>query len=358
VVEIRETRTARQPSKPVLAGATTAMRFKGFRRSEPEPSDDLMDYDLPTGWKALPPTQDRLINLRPAGEPEAACTLSFLQGSAGGLEANVNRWRKQFGAEPLSAAEVAGLPTFPLLGRDAALVEVEGTFAGMGDIEPRAGFRLLGLVISEPDGSLFLKFTGPGALVQNERENFLSLARSLHLAEGHASAGGSGAMGAPSSSVPSSVPPQVMASTVTAGGRITWSVPEGWQQEGPRPMREVSFQLGPEAECYVTRLTGDAGGLRANLDRWCTQFGRDRLGAAEFAALPKATVLGIEVPVLELEGAFTGMEGSTQEGHGLLAIACIRASDSVFVKLTGPIEVVRAQRENFMAFVSSLQEAR
>ena len=44
---------------------------------------------------------------------------------------------------------------------------------------PRAGFQLLGLVVSEPGGSLFLKFTGPSAVVEAERERFLALAESL-----------------------------------------------------------------------------------------------------------------------------------------------------------------------------------
>src|ERR1700752_2827423 len=110
--EIRERRTASAPSRPALPDAGPRERFGGFDMGSPPPHDDanavagtrarVFDYDLPEGWVELAPTSDRLVNLRPAGDPGAACTLSFLPGSGGGLESNVNRWRGQLGAEPLS----------------------------------------------------------------------------------------------------------------------------------------------------------------------------------------------------------------------------------------------------------------
>lgn len=346
--EIRARRTASRPSSPVLVGATPSQRFGAFDMgASEEPSDNLIAYDLPSGWQALAATSERLVNLRPAGDPEASCYLSFFQGSGGGLEANVNRWRTQLGAEPQTAEVIAGLPTHELLGREATVVDVTGTFSGMGGSgAPRPGFRLLGLAVSEPSGSLFLKFTAPAELVERERERFFALASSLRLAEqhgpgdghDHGDESGAGAAGA------------------GAGGSLSWTAPEGWSQQPPRAMREVTFTLGDGAECYVTRLVGDAGGLRANLDRWSDQVGRGRLTDAAFTALPRVVMLGQEVPWLEIEGDFTGMDGATRHGQGLLGVACIRARDSLFVKLTGPETLVRAQRENFLAFVRSLEE--
>ncbi len=346
--EITTQRTATRPSSRVLPGATASERF-GERDETRAASDDLEDlivYDLPSGWKAIAPTSERLVNLRPAGDPEASCYLSFLPGGAGGLEANVNRWRTQFGAEPLGGAEVAALPTHAMLGRDATLVEAEGTFTGMGETAPRAGFRLLGLVVSEPSGSLFLKFTAPAGLVELERERFLALASSLRLAEGggeaHSADDGHDHGAAPATAQP---------------GALRWAVPAGWVVQPRRAMREVTFALPAGAECYVTRLSADAGGLRANLDRWCDQFGRNALTDEAFAALERVRMLGQSVPVLALEGSFTGMDGAARDAQGLLGVACIRAQESLFVKLTGPESLVRAERANFLAFVQSLEEA-
>lgn len=352
--EISARRTASKPSSRVVPGATPRQRFGEQPSQSRGASDDLIDYDLPDGWMAIAPTSDRLVNLRPAGDPEASCYLSFLQGSGGGLEANVNRWRAQFGAEPLTGAEVAALATLPMLGRDATLVEVEGAFTGMGGAPARAGFKLLGLVVSEPAGSLFLKFTAPAGLVELERERFLEFARSLRLAEQQDDAHaehheGDGHDHGEEAAVKSPA-------DATRAGPLTWTVPPGWSVQPARMMREVTFALGDGAECYVTRLVGDAGGLRANLDRWSDQVGRGRLTEEAFGALERVEMLGQKVPVLALEGDFTGMDGVTRAGQGLLGVACIRGQDSLFVKLTGPEPVVRAEHANFLAFVSSLEE--
>ena len=48
----------------------------------------------------------RLVNLRPAGDPSAECSLVVLGGDGGGLTANVNRWGDQMGLGPLSEEEV------------------------------------------------------------------------------------------------------------------------------------------------------------------------------------------------------------------------------------------------------------
>jgi hypothetical protein len=374
VAEIEARRTASRPSSPVLPGATASQRFgsemppgsSGPRATPSAPSDELLSYDVPEGWNELPPTGDRLINLQPAGAPDAACYLSFLGGAAGGLEANVNRWLAQFGADPLAGDVIAALPRHSMLGREATLVAVEGTFTGMGETL-REDFGLLGLVVSEPTGSLFLKFTGPAALVEAERARFLAFAGSLRLPEPGATSethgpgdghdhgdehfpGDGHDHGAPADAT---VPAQPT-------GPLTWTAPEGWRPTGPRPMREVTFQMGPpeaNAECYVALLPGDAGGLEANLNRWAVQqMGHAPLSAEAVAALPKIELMDTEVPLLALEGDFTDMSGATESAQGFLGVALIRPDMSVFVKFTGPAELVQAERERFVAFVASLEE--
>jgi hypothetical protein len=276
-----------------------------------------------------------------------------LSGEGGGLAQNVNRWRAQLGAGPLEPAAVAALPTVLLLGRPGTLVEVEGTFSGMGGSAARAGFRLLGLAVSEPGGSLFLKFTGPTGLVAKERERFLALAASLRLAEGHGSEAHGPGDGHDhgAEAAPTSLP---VDGPSTSG--LRWKAPSGWMRGAERMAREVTFQVGEGGECYVTRLVGTAGGLRGNLDRWCSQVGMEPLDDAAFGALARVDVLGTPVPVLALEGTFTGMDGAPRPGQGLLGVALIRESDSLFVKFTGPAELLRSERENFLAFAASLEE--
>jgi len=327
-----------------VPGSTSQQRFgvdEGSGAASANGLADLLEYELPAGWQELRPTSDRLINLQPAGDAQAACYLTFLAGGGGGLESNVNRWLGQFGGEPLTAEAVAALPKHLLLGREATLVEVEGTFSGMGG-EQMAGFALLGLILSDPSGGIFLKFTGPEALVAAERASFLALADSLGMKEDHAGAGGDELtpLDRPGSS-----------------GGLAFVAPSGWSQSAPRPMREVNFSLGNgAAECYVTRLGGDGGGLVPNLNRWRNQFGEAPLTAAELEALERVTMLGQAIPVLEVGGDFTGMDGATKSEQGMLGVAWIGAGESLFVKLVGPRDVVHAERANFIAFVASLKE--
>jgi len=353
VEEIVLTRTASQPM-PVKIGASAVDRFgdpTGMRAPSSDASGmaDLFAYDLPTGWKSLPSTSDRLVNLLPAGDPGASCYLSFLGGTGGGLEVNVNRWRKQFGSDPLDAGQVEALPRRTMLGHDATLVEIAGVFTGMGGDEPREGYALLGLISCQTEGSLFLKFTGPAPLVAAERENFLAFSASLRVEEGaHPDLGGGGgadvhAHGEEMPEAPESA--------------FTWTAPEGWSQLPARPFRDVSFGMaGGQGECYVSVLGGDGGGLEANFVRWCDQVGRPPLTEDEFAALERVPFLGTKVPLLQLTGDFTGMDGRTQLGHGLIGVALVRPGGSVFVKLTGPEKLVLAEREHFLAFVASIEE--
>ncbi|MSR63254.1 MAG: hypothetical protein EXS08_12500 [Planctomycetes bacterium] len=337
--EIVATRRASQASSPVLKGATAARRFGTAQMGAPESgSDNLIDYDLPPGWQALPLTGERLIDLRPGGDPEASCYLSFLGGPGGGLAENVNRWRKQLGAEPLAENAILALPTHPVLTREATLVEVEGTFVGMGET-PRPGHKLLGLIVSDPTGSLFLKFTAPAARVDAERERFLTFASSLRTGAEHAH----GAAAQPEVAM---APP----------GAMTWKAPAGWAQQPPRMMREVSFAIGNGGECYISRLGAGAGGLRTNLDRWRDQFGLAPMSDTELAALQPVPILGLRAPLVELDGSYAGMSGKPVPAQALLGVALFRAQDSLFVKFTGPAEVVHAERANFLAFLASLAE--
>ncbi|MEQ1891559.1 MAG: hypothetical protein ABL998_03365 [Planctomycetota bacterium] len=342
-VEIEAARTATRAFKPVLPGATSPQRFGPDERPASDGADDpasAIAYDLPPGWEALRGTRERLIDLRPAGDPEASCYVTFLPGGGGGLEPNVNRWIGQFGGEPLSGEEIAALPTHAMLGRDATLVEVQGNFGGM-DGAPRPGFALLGLILSDPSGGIFLKFTAPAARVAAERTNFFALASSLRLDQGEAEGG-----------------EHTHEESAGSASGLAFAVPAGWHQSEPRPMREVNFTIAhsAETECYITRLGGDGGGLLPNLNRWRGQFGEQPLSSDELAALEKVTMLGQEVTVLEVGGDFTGMDGKPRTNQGMLGVAWIGNGESLFVKLVGAKDVVHAERANFIAFVQSLKE--
>jgi hypothetical protein len=306
---------------------STPERF-GFRR--PEPSARPLAWTLPAGWVEVAPSTMRMGDFRIATDPEAECYLSALPGEAGGVLANVNRWRQQMGHSALAEEQIADLPKATLLGREAVLVDLEGVYVGMGQGEARAGFRMLGLVAGDPAQTVFLKMTGPAPTVAAERVRFLGLAASIR---------------------PASAPEPPAA----AGWR--WTAPAEWERRPAQPMRVVT--LGPpdhaDVECYVTELMGAAGGIEGNINRWRQQVGQPPLDAAALEALPAVKVAGREARLVEARGTFTGMRGERVDDAALLGVVCPLEGSVLFIKMTGPAEVVAREKDRFLSFCESLQ---
>jgi hypothetical protein len=315
------------------------------------------DYDLPEGWTTRPTTSMRLVNLVVARDPRAECSLVLLGGDGGGLKANVDRWRGQMGLAPMSAAEFAALDHAPLLGQDAVRVDFTGAYAGMGG-EAMSGYRMLGLLAVAPGGSAFLKFTGPADVVGAEVEAFYALGASLRPAGTAAPA----ATGAAPSSGETAADTATPGATVVAGMRevgetLSWIAPASWTRGGPRMMREVTFTTDTSGatECYISSLGGDGGGIRSNFDRWRGQMGAEPLNDLEVAELPRIDSLGTQAILIEIGGSFTGM-GGEQVQDALMLGAVIALDDrTIFVKLVGPAASASAERENFRAFLASLE---
>lgn len=137
-------------------------------------------YGTPEGWTEKPGSPMRDVNFTFGPNAEGECYIARLPGAGGGLAANVNRWRSQMGAAPLSEEEIAALPTRPLFGQPARFVSVDGTFSpGMGGGEAFPGYRLVGLILSGEGGAVFVKMTGPEALVEQNGAAFDQFVSSL-----------------------------------------------------------------------------------------------------------------------------------------------------------------------------------
>lgn len=139
-----------------------------------------------------------------------------------------------------------------------------------------------------------------------------------------------------------------------------WDTPDGWHEQPPTDLRLVNFAIGPnhEAECYVTVLQGEGGGLEANVNRWRTQMSQGPLTPDEIKALPKIHLLGLEATYLSIPGTFKGMGGNADESNALLLGAIfIAQGHAVFVKLVGPADFVKGEEDHFKSFCESLRPA-
>jgi hypothetical protein len=148
--------------------------------------------------------------------------------------------------------------------------------------------------------------------------------------------------------------PDLAADTEPAA--VQWSVPSGWRTlPNPSSMRIATYAVPryagdpEEADVSVTRAGGD---VSSNVERWAQQFE----GAGE-PKLRSQTVHGLEVTVVEIEGAYaSAMHPETpRPGWALLGAIVKTRGQPYFFKMTGPAATVRAARAGFSSLIESLR---
>lgn len=130
-----------------------------------------MQWEVPQEWRRVgtKAQQMRLATFE-AGKGAGLVDISVtvLPGDAGGLLANINRWRGQLGLEPVERIEEQPISTVAMSdGREAKLVELWAT-AGQGGTEPAKG--IVAAVIERDQKTWFVKATGLRDAVLGQRE--------------------------------------------------------------------------------------------------------------------------------------------------------------------------------------------
>ena len=152
---------------PVAADmANTAVRTAG--------GPDLK-WSAPAHWQSLPASGMRKGTFRASGADGAMAELAItaFPGDVGGELANVNRWRGQLQLPPITDAELpATITRLTANGLKIAVVEFTGGTAA-------APQRLLGASVPVDGATWFFKFTGPPALIEQEKSAFLAFLQTL-----------------------------------------------------------------------------------------------------------------------------------------------------------------------------------
>jgi len=132
-----------------------------------------------------------------------------------------------------------------------------------------------------------------------------------------------------------------------AAGGPAWTKPTGWAEKPRTSMRLGNFTAGDgQAEITVMTFPGDVGGLLANVNRWRGQAGLSPVDAAGLAkATEQVSVAGTPATLVEAIGAANGSLSVYHPADGL----------TWFYKMSGPSDVVTAEKGAFMEFVQSIQ---
>lgn len=142
-----------------------------------------IEWTVPARWTSGTGSAMRVATYAvPAASGAGAgeCAVFFFgPGQGGSVDANVERWSRQFEGTPTphrAAATVAGLRV--------TRVELSGTYLAPGgpmmqSTGKRPGMRLLGAIVEAPGGNVFFKLTGPAATVAAAHAEYDSLVASI-----------------------------------------------------------------------------------------------------------------------------------------------------------------------------------
>jgi hypothetical protein len=186
------TATAAQPASPFLPLQPSAAPAPPLA---PAPAASTQQEPLhitwvdPPAFKRVPPSNPMrkasFVVPRVAGDTEDGelTVFYFGPGQGGSIDANVDRWVKQFGEVKPGDVKRADREAN---GLRQHTVELEsGTFSagmGMGGGKPKENFGLIGGIVETPSGAYFFKLTGPSKTVKKAKPDFYKLLDSIKTA--------------------------------------------------------------------------------------------------------------------------------------------------------------------------------
>jgi len=151
------------------SGATPA-------RDSPAAASEKLTYEEPQGWQSSPASGMRKAAFLIETEDQSAeMTAIVLPGTAGGLLANVNRWRAQVGLQPVSEDELeTSSQEIEVAGQMGRYVQLDGP-----DAESQS---ILGVILQRSEQSWYFKLKGDSELVNSERARFEEFVGSVQFA--------------------------------------------------------------------------------------------------------------------------------------------------------------------------------
>jgi len=152
------------PGHPPIGGDMNAPMMSSDAGSQIKPA-----WTVPVDWHTVPPAQFLLAEYSIAGanENQAEVNVAELNGSGGGVLANVNRWRGQIGLDPVDETGLARLTTtMNMTGGQATFVDMTGTDANG---QPT---RLVAAIVPMGDATWFYKLMGDEKIVASQKDAF------------------------------------------------------------------------------------------------------------------------------------------------------------------------------------------
>jgi hypothetical protein len=330
--DVHSYRVPKSSERPSGIGAMLAGAGGGGANPSlpPRSQAPAVSWSLPGSWKEVPTTQQFRLATFDAGGVEVSVTA--FPGAAGGVLANVNRWRGQIGLDPTDDAGLGALLATTREGAsEVSLLSMNG----------KDGKVMLGAIIDPGDGQTwFVKATTDAAKAEGLRAEFAAFAKSFRLAASAATS----SSGAPAAET---VP---MAAAAGIDARLAhYAPPAGWAKESTGGnIVAAAFNAANSAggaRVTATSLGNDGGGDLANINRW-----RGQLGLVPLPSLSQVERSDLVEGLLAVD--LRNADGTDR----MISVIAPSGGSTWFFKLRGTAAGVEAERVNFAAFVREVAQ--
>lgn len=138
---------------------------------------------------------------------------------------------------------------------------------------------------------------------------------------------------------------------------IEFKAPEAWKKEEPSSkMRKAQYKLpdkektAKDAELAIFYFGPNAGGIKANIDRWAQQMGGAEVKTEVIEGAHK-------VHLIDLKGTYTGDAAAGPQENARMLGAIVEASDGPwFFKLVGPADTVGDWKDEYVAALKTAKK--
>ena len=329
------------PSAPMMATANVDVKSS-------------LTWKVPEGWVEEPAKGLRLASFRDvARAQDIDVSIVPLGGSiAGGLESNLKRWLGQINVQ----VSQAQLQSFIQSSLDNIF-----DFSQLQKGQNPATKSMMVTIISLPEMTTFVKMTGDIKAISRNKVKFMDLVKSIHSkpeSQGQSSQDETSIKDPHAGLDMSTSSTMLPTGNSVMEGHLTLKLPTGWEEQPVGGMRLATFRLASDPQkidCSIVVLGGMAGGLEANLSRWMGQIGLKRSSESLQSLIHSSKSLktqdGQEAKIYD----FTTIQKDTATSDKSMIAAIISSAEvTIFVKMTGSIEAVSQNRNDFSELVKSL----
>jgi hypothetical protein len=138
-----------------------------------------------------------------------------------------------------------------------------------------------------------------------------------------------------------------------------WAKPSHWQEQGSSGLRLATFAIadrGAVGRCSIVPLSGDGGGVEANVRRWLEQLHMTQISSTEldvFLGQQKKMQTSDGLPVMVID--FTMLVRAREPAEESMMVAIIMGENqTLFVKMDGRRDLLEKNREVFYEFSRSI----